>query len=71
MKILKNSSGRLYEELLLERGLCPGVETPVTPDEPHVLDVGGGVEAAIANLLIILENLEFANHRHSTVLTCR
>ena len=26
------------------RGWYPGVETPITPDEPDVLDAGGGVE---------------------------
>jgi hypothetical protein len=40
----KNSSGRVYEELLLERGLYPGGETPVTPDEPDVLEGGDLVD---------------------------
>ena len=37
MEITKNSSGRVYEELLLERGLPRG-ETRVIPDEPDAVD---------------------------------
>jgi hypothetical protein len=49
---LIKSSGRVYEELLLERGLYPGVETTDTPDGPDVLDGGGGVgtHSAVQNL---------------------
>ena len=42
--ILKNSSGRLYKVLWMERGLRPGVETPDQPDEPDVLDAGDVVD---------------------------
>jgi hypothetical protein len=41
----KNSSGRVNEKLLLERGLYPGVETP---DVPGVLDGGGVVGGGIS-----------------------
>ena len=34
----KNFTGRVYEELLLERGLYPGVKTPVKPDEAGEVD---------------------------------
>jgi hypothetical protein len=39
----KNSTGRLDEELLMERGLYPGVETSVIPDEVDTVDAVGGV----------------------------
>ena len=44
MKITKNSPGRSYEKLLLERGLYPGGETPSIPDEPDVVDSGDVVD---------------------------
>jgi hypothetical protein len=44
MEYTKNYSGRVYEELLLERGLYPGVETSDQSDEVDVLDGGGAVE---------------------------
>jgi hypothetical protein len=37
----------------------PGVKTPAIPDEPDVPDAGD-VVAAIANLLILLGNCQFA-----------
>jgi hypothetical protein len=52
----KNSPGRIYEELLLERGLYPGVETPAMPDDVDAGDASAVVEMTIANLLILLEN---------------
>ena len=36
------------------KGLCPGVETPVTPDEPDVLDGGDVVEGDPPLKLLIL-----------------
>ena len=30
-----------------QRGCYPGVETPITPDEPDVLDAGDGVEGLV------------------------
>ena len=43
----QNSSGRLYEELLLERGLYPGKETPDLPDEVDVFGAGDVVEGVL------------------------
>jgi hypothetical protein len=47
----------------------PGVETPVTPDGPDVLDGGDGVEGLVvdgvglsANYLILITNWPFATH---------
>jgi hypothetical protein len=40
--IPKNSSGRVYGELLLERGLYPGVDILDVPDEVDAVDAGGG-----------------------------
>jgi len=42
-KNLKNSSGRVYEKLLAERG-PPGVETPVIPDVVDEVDADDVVE---------------------------
>jgi hypothetical protein len=53
----KNSSGRVYEELLLEKGAYPGGEVSLVLSEPVVLDGVDVVEAAIANLLILLKAL--------------
>ena len=66
----KNSSGRLDEELLLERGHTPGVETPDTPDVVDALDDGDGLEATIASLLILLQNYQFASHRMARWSMC-
>ena len=38
--ILKKFTGRVYEELLLERGLYPGVGTPDVPDVVDEVDAG-------------------------------
>jgi hypothetical protein len=46
---LKSSSGRVYKELLLERGNTPGVAISETPDEPGAgqpeVFGGGGVSS--------------------------
>jgi hypothetical protein len=40
MEFSKNFTGRLYKELLLERGVLRGVEALDEPDEVDVLDGG-------------------------------
>jgi hypothetical protein len=37
-QISKNYSGSVYDAFLLERGLCPGVETVITSDVVDALD---------------------------------
>jgi hypothetical protein len=44
-RISKNSSRRIYEELLLERGPYPGVEIEEQPDEPDAPDSGDAFTA--------------------------
>jgi hypothetical protein len=58
-------------------GHAPGVEAPVTPDEPDVLDGGVllqarrflGAHAAVSNLFNLGRHLASAAH-HSTVPRC-
>ena len=45
-----------YIKFCVWKGVYTGVETPITPDEPDVLDTGDGVETVSANLLKLLEN---------------
>jgi hypothetical protein len=50
-RIPKISSGRVYEELLMEKGPYPGVETPDQPDVVDVLDACDVMEGVGVGLL--------------------